>query len=146
MRLSVFPAISAGLSALIILSAGPTGASCLAQPEDGDRRNVDRTTRSITRAKLRFARQDQVLNGRPYPPGPPWYVQPSGACKPRDCDRGEIGARRDNGWIFGRIDQRAAKREVRAKISGGRLRVYIRTEFIDLARSGYNSDGFFASR
>lgn len=46
-------------------------ALCAEQEEDGQWVNTDANTRGITRAHLRFVCQDQILNGEPYPPGPP---------------------------------------------------------------------------
>lgn len=140
-RLILIAAASLGLTATA------ASASCLAQPESADWRNVDGETRSITRASIRFVCQDQILNGRPYPPGAPFYIRLWGSCSPRDCDWGEVAARRlDNGWIFGRIDQGFAKRELWAKMSGDRLRVYVRTDFTDPSRADYNSDNYFVLR
>jgi len=131
----------------LTLTAASASASCLAQSENADWRNVDNDSRSISRAKLRFNCQDLVVNGEPYPPGAPWYINLWGSCSPRDCNWGEVPARRlDNGWIFGRIDQGFAKRELWAKMSGGRLRVYIRTDFTDPNRDDYTSDEYFIVR
>src|SRR5262245_59178703 len=46
-------------------------AQCAAQAREGNWANADPNTSSLTRAELRFTCQDQVLNGQPYPPGPP---------------------------------------------------------------------------
>ena len=129
------------------LTAGAASASCLAQSEDDNWRNVDSNTRSITRANLRFVCQDTVVNGQIYPPGAPWYIKLWGACTPSDCAWNEVPAKRlDNGWIFGRIDQGFAKREIWAKMSGQRLRVYIRTDFTDPNREDYTSNNYFNRR
>ncbi|MCG6902184.1 MAG: hypothetical protein LJE68_05830 [Rhodobacter sp.] len=139
-RIALIAAAVLGLT----MSAHTASAICLAQPENGNWRNIDSNTRSITRATIRFQCQDQILNGRPYPPGAPWYIHLWGSCSPSDCDWGEVPARRlENGWIFGRIDQGFARRELWVKMSGGRLRVYVRTDFTDPNRADYNTDNFF---
>src|SRR3954470_23934663 len=69
---------------------------CAAQPEDGSWKNVDGATRGLTRAQLRFICQDQILNGEPYPPGPPWYVHLWGSCQPAGLRLGRGGGRRGN--------------------------------------------------
>ena len=125
-------------------SASSASALCIVQEENGNWQNVEADTRSITRADLVFLCQDQVLNGQPYPPGSPWTIRLWGACSPSDCAWDTVDATRlDNGWIFGRIDQGFAKREVWAKMNGSRLRVYVRTDFTDPSRADYNSDSYF---
>lgn len=70
------------------LSAPQAQALCLTQPEDGTWRNSDPNTLSLTQAVLQFICQDQILNGEPHPPGPPWRVHLWGDCLPTDCDWG----------------------------------------------------------
>ena len=122
-------------------------AQCIAQPEDGRWTNIDPATRSITRAVLRFTCQDQVLNGQPYPPGPPWHIHLWGKCHPTDCDWGETGATRlSSGWIYGTYNQGFARRYVYARMSQtrpGLLRIYIWTDFTDPGRADYASDNLF---
>src|SRR5829696_9214700 len=85
-------------------------ALCVVQREEGKWRNADAATRSITRIELRFTCQDQILNGEPYPPGPPWHIHIWGKCHPTDCDWGEIGAERlGSGHIYGRYNQGFAR-------------------------------------
>jgi len=50
------------------LSAQQAYALCLTQQEDGNWINSDSNTRSLARAELRFTCQDQILNGKLYPP------------------------------------------------------------------------------
>jgi hypothetical protein len=122
-------------------------AQCLAQAEDGTWVNVDPATPSLTKAVLRFTCQDQVLNGQPYPPGPPWHIHVWGKCHPTDCDWGEIGATRlSSGWIYGTYNQGFARRYVYARMSQGqpaRLRIYTWTDFLSPTRPDYASDNYF---
>ena len=80
-------------------------AQCAAQPEDGNWVNADASTNSLTRAELRFTCQDQILNGQPYPPGPPWHMHLWGKCSPSDCDWGTADA--ENVTVGGRTFVRA---------------------------------------
>lgn len=122
-------------------------ASCVLPPEPGDWINTDPNTRSITRIKLRFVCQDQILNGQPYPPGPPYYIHLHGRCHPSDCDWGEVGANRiPAGHIYGYYDQGFAKRYVYAKMSmyrPGQLWVYVYTDFVDPGRKDYAVHNWF---
>ena len=90
-RLSRLFALCSGMLVLFMV-ATPAKAQCIAQQEVGSWVNADPNTRSLTRADLRFTCQDQVLNGEPYPPGPPWHMHLWGKCSPTDCDWSEIGA------------------------------------------------------
>jgi hypothetical protein len=126
-------------------------ALCVTPTEAGNWVNYDSNTRSITRINVRFQCQDQVLNGRPYPPGDPFYLHLYGACHPTDCDWGERGARQDsNGWIRTTINHGFATRYVWVKAyrqnSKDWLRVYIWTDFVDPARQDYASDEWFVRR
>src|ERR1041384_1208085 len=56
-------------------------ALCIQPFEDGQWVNADANTRSLTHINLRFICQDQILNGQPYPPGPPWYVHAWGKAR-----------------------------------------------------------------
>lgn len=123
-------------------------ASCAQPQEEGSWVNVDNNTRSITRANIRFQCQDQILNGQPYPPGEPFYIKLFGSCHPNDCEWQEVGADyANNGWKAGHIDQGFAKRDIWFKTyPNGRLRVFIRTNFIDPNRRDYTSDDWFVKR
>jgi len=138
-RKSLFAVAALGLS----LIAGSASASCLFPQEDGNWRNVDRSTRSITTTNIDFTCQDVILKGQR--PGPSWHLRLWGSCSPTDCDWGKKAARKlDSGWIYAYYDQGFAKRHVYARMSGAdRLRVYIRTDFSDPARADYNSDNTF---
>jgi hypothetical protein len=130
-----------------VLAASPASALCAAQDEDGSWVNADANTNSITRIQVRFVCQDQILNGQPYPPGPPWYVHVFGKCHPTDCDWGEVDAQRlSTGHIYGSYDQGFAKRYVYARMSQyrpGQLWVYIYTDFTDPNRSDYDVHNWF---
>lgn len=118
--------------------------SCLQQSEEGIWLATD-PSNSIPRAQLRFNCQDQILNGEPYPPGPPWYVHLWGACSPTNCDWGEVGGRRlDNGVIYATYDHGFARRGVHIQAtSPGELWVYIYTHFVDgSGRQDYEMEQF----
>ena len=136
------------LATLLALSKGRIAhEQCIAQPEDGTWINSDPATRSFPRAVLRFTCQDQVLNGQPYPPGPPWHIHLWGSCHPTNCDWGETGATRlSSGWICGTYDQGFAKRYVYARMSQarpGQLRTYVWTDFTDPRRADYASNDYY---
>jgi len=122
-------------------------ALCAQPQEEGNWRNADQNTNSLTRISLRFVCQDQILNGQPYPPGPPWYVRVFGKCHPTDCNWGEVGAQRLNsGHIYAVYDQGFAKRYVYAKMSQYRPRqlwVYTWTDFADPGRPDYEVQNWF---
>lgn len=132
---------------VITFSAQGARAQCILPPEQGNWHNADPNTNSLTRIQLRFVCQDQILNGEPYPPGPPWYVHLWGKCHPSDCDWGEVGARRlDSGHIFAFYDQGFAKRYVWAKMSmyhPGQLWVYTWTDFVDPSRADYGVHNWY---
>jgi hypothetical protein len=134
------------LTLAVCLSAPTASASCIQPQEEGNWRNADAATNSITRIQLRFVCQDQILNGQPYPPGPPWYVHVFGKCSPTDCDWGEVGAQRVGDFVYATYDQGFARRYVWAKMSAyrpGQLWVYIWTDFTDPARPDYASNNWF---
>ena len=130
----------------LVVDAQPAHASCIQPTEEGTWTNADPNTRSITRVKLRFVCQDQVLNGKPFPPGPPWYVHLWGRCHPTDCNWGEVGATRPGGTIHAFYDHGFAKRDVWIRMSAfrpGQLWVAIHTDFVDPARPDYDSQDWF---
>jgi hypothetical protein len=125
-------------------------AQCAAQAEEGNWANADANTSSLTRAVLRFTCQDQILNGQPYPPGPPWHMHLWGKCHPTDCDWGEVGA--DAVTIGTRTFVRAvfsqgfATRYVYADMSlfrSGQLWIWTWTDFADPGRPDYESQNWF---
>lgn len=130
-----------------LLWSHPANALCATPQEMGTWRNSDPNTRSLTRVNLRFVCQDQIHNGEPYPPGPPWYVHLYGACSPTDCDWGEVGAQRLNsGHIYAFYNQGFARRYLYARMSQyrpGQLWVFTRTDFTDPNRPDYDSQDWF---
>ncbi|MEK0082299.1 hypothetical protein [Benzoatithermus flavus] len=135
------------LLAVLVSLPGTSQALCILPQEQGNWINADPQTNSITRIQLRFVCQDVILNGQPWPPGPPWYVHVYGRCHPTDCDWGEVGAQRLNsGFIYAFYDQGFARRYVYAKMSAyrpGQLWVYIWTDFVDPSRPDYASNNWF---
>ena len=122
-------------------------ALCATQEEEGSWVNTDPNTRSLTRIQLRFVCQDQILNGQPYPPGPPWYVHVFGKCHPTDCDWTEVGASRlGTGHVYAVYRQGYATRYVYARMSAyrpGQLWVYTWTDFTNPARPDYGVHNWF---
>lgn len=146
MKLAHF--MCAGLVVLAILIVpGVLFGQCIAQPEDGAWVNTDPNTRSITRIQLRFVCQDQILNGQPYPPGPPWHIHIFGKCHPTDCDWSEAdGQRLGSGFVYGVYYQGFATRYVYARMSAyrpGQLWVWMYTDFADPARPDYEVNNWF---
>lgn len=135
---------------LCIPSAQNAHALCAAQPEDGSWVNSDSNTRSLTRAELRFTCQDQILNGQPYPPGPPWHIHLWGACSPTDCNWGEVGAESvtigDRTYIHAIYYHGFATRYVYVDMSlyrAGQLWIWMWTDFTDPGRPDYESQNWF---
>lgn len=130
--------------------AAPAQASCSQPEEDGKWVNTDSSTRSLTRAELRFTCQDQVLNGVLYPPGPPWHVRLWGKCHPSDCDWQEVGADRvtigNRTFVRAIYRQGFATRYVYADMSSfrrGQLWIWMWTDFADPNRADYESQNWF---
>lgn len=139
------------MAASLALKVSPVQALCLTPKEQGQWVNYNANTRSITKVNVRFQCQDQILNGQPYPPGFPYYLQLFGSCHPTDCDWGEVGANRNSsGWIRTTIDHGFATRDVWVKASTYNsqdwLRVWIWTDFRDPNRTDYASDDWFVRR
>lgn len=142
------------LTILIISAFAPQAeALCVLPEEQGSWENADPNTRSLTRAELRFTCQDVILNGEPYPPGPPWHVHLWGKCHPTDCDWNEVGARSvtigTRTYIYAFYDQGFAKRYVYADMSlyrPGQLWIWMWTDFTDPSRPDYESQNWFVRR
>ncbi len=124
--------------------------SCAEQREDGKWVNTDPATRGLTRAELRFTCQDQILNGEPYPPGPPWHMRLWGSCSPQDCSWGEVDAENrtvgDRNYVFATYRQGFATRYVYADMSlyrAGQLWIWMWTNFADPERADYEFQGWF---
>ncbi len=137
------------LAAVAVAAWRPANAAaqCMVPAEVGRWVNADTSTRSLTRVEIRFVCQDQILNGQPYPPGPPFYVHLWGKCHPADCDWGEVGAQElGTGQIFASYNQGFARRYVWAKMSQyrpGQLWVYTWTDFADPQRADYGVHNWF---
>ena len=151
-RLGRLLAICSGLFVLFMV-ATPAQAPCIVQQEEGSWVNADPNTRSLTRADLRFTCQDQVLNGQPYPPGPPWHMHLWGKCHPADCDWGEIGADSvtigSRTYVHAIYRQGFATRYVYADMSlfrPGQLWIWMWTDFADPGRADYESQNWFIRR
>ena len=151
-RLSRLFALCSGMLFLFMV-ATPAKAQCIAQQEVGSWVNADPNTRSLTRADLRFTCQDQVLNGEPYPPGPPWHMHLWGKCSPTDCDWSEIGAESvtigSRTYVHAIYHQGFATRYVYADMSlyrPGQLWIWMWTDFADSGRADYESQNWFIRR
>jgi len=151
-RLSRLFALCSGMLVLFMV-ATPAKAQCIAQQEVGSWVNADPNTRSLTRADLRFTCQDQVLNGEPYPPGPPWHLHLWGKCSPTDCDWSEIGADSvtigSRTYVHAIYHQGFATRYVYADMSlyrPGQLWIWMWTDFADPGRADYESQNWFIRR
>jgi hypothetical protein len=127
-------AVLGGVGLLVVLVAlpGTSQAICLWPQEAGDWTNIDPDTRSVTRIQLEFVCQDTIVNGQPFPPGPPWWVRVWGKCHPSDCDWGRVGAKKlDSGWIHAVFHQSFATKHVYARMAParpGQLQVRIYTD------------------
>jgi hypothetical protein len=131
--------ILGGAGAATLLGAGTASALCVTPAQEGDWVNINPGTRSIRRIKLRFVCQDQILNGKPYPPGAPWYVTIWAACHPSSCAWGERPAKRLFGTIMANYDHGFAKRSLLINTApGGRLAVRMHTNFRD-GRTDYDT-------
>lgn len=142
------------LALFVLLSfARPAEAICLVQPESGSWVNVDPNARALARAELEFNCQDTIVNGVPFPPGPPWRIHLWGACAPAECDWGvadagivTIGSRTFIRAIF---YHGFATRYVYADMSlyrEGQLWIWMWTDFTDPARADYASQDWFIQR
>jgi len=135
---------------MLVLWQAISFALCIQPNQEGTWVNADSATRGITWANLRFVCQDVILNGQPYPPGPPWYVHLHGKCHPDDCDWGEVGAQHlSSGYIYAFYDQGFAKRHVYFKMSQyrpGQLWMYMWTDFTDPNRQDYAINNWFVKQ
>jgi hypothetical protein len=143
----------AGALFLFMFTETPASAQCIQPEEEGSWVNTDPNTRSLTRADLRFTCQDQILNGEPYPPGPPWHMHLWGKCSPTDCDWTEIGAQPvtigSRSYIKAIYRQGFATRYVYADMSlyrRGQLWIWMWTDFADPGRADYESQNWFRRR
>jgi hypothetical protein len=131
----------------LLTSAVSATALCVTPVEEGRWINIDPDTRGLPRIELTFVCQDQVLNGEPYPPGPPWYIHAWGRCHPQDCDWGEVGAQQlATDHIYGVFEQGFARKHVWAKMSQylpDHLWVYLYVDFADPARPDYDAQYWF---
>jgi hypothetical protein len=134
---------------VFLIQSSACHAQCATPKEEGSWANVNPQTSSITLVQVRFVCQDQILNGKPYPPGPPYYIHIYGKCHPTDCDWGEVGATRPSTAITATYNQGFAKRLVYVRMSPARpdqLWVQTRTTFSDPRRASYTSNDYFIRR
>jgi len=142
--------------ALLLLLVGsvvfqqPAHAACPVQEEAGSWVNAWSKANSVARVELSFICQDQIKDGRPYPPGPAWIVQVFGRCEPYDCDWNETAADRlATGHLYAIYDQGFAIRHVYAQMSKFRrdqLWVYTWTDFKDPNRPDYGVHDWFVRK
>lgn len=147
-----FKRISAYLLVPFILSllTQQANALCIQPAEEGTWINADSNTRSLTKVELGFTCQDQILNGQPYPPGPPWHIHLWGSCVPNNCDWTEVGADNvtigDRTYIRTVYHQGFATRYVYADMSlyrAEQLWIWMWTDFTDPNRPDYESHNWF---
>ncbi|MFP5347931.1 MAG: hypothetical protein ACLGIA_13010 [Actinomycetes bacterium] len=145
------------LTAVLMLLAGvvtvgtasPAHAVCATQPLQGDWRNINANTSSVTRVVVGFACGDQVLcdqNGH-CTGGESYYtLRPFGKCHPTDCDWGTKRAYpMADGWQRAVYSYSWATKYVWVKTYDyyGKtyLRVYTQTDFTAAdGRTDYTTD------
>jgi hypothetical protein len=134
---------------LVVGTATPAQAVCVTQPLQGDWRNIDPNTRSMTRVVVGFHCGDQVLcdtdgncsGGQSY-----FTLRPFGKCTPTDCDWGVRRAESmGDGWQRAVYSHAWATKYVWVKTYQyyGRtyLRVYVSTDFTSAdGRTDYTTD------
>ncbi len=132
------------LLASVLLAIGSSSglvAMCVEPPENGGWEHSGGTT-ALSGIKLRFVCQDMMFNGKPHPPGPPWYIKAG--------DWGEAGARKlASGHIYAVFDRGSAKHHVYAKMSAfrpGQLWVWTWTDFADPAKEDSGTHSWFRKK
>lgn len=144
---TVLAVLLAGFTTLA--TAGPASASCAAPPEHGDWRNIDASTRSMSRVVVGLVCGDQILcdtdgnctGGDTYA-----TLRPFGACTPVPCDWGTRRAQRmADGWLRSTHDFGFKTSNVWVKTYSyyGRtyLRVWVHNDFTAAdGRADYTSD------
>lgn len=141
--------LALGVGATQVKNAPPAAALCATQPLQGDWRNINSATRSVTRVVVGFNCGDVVLCpvGQPCTGGESYYtIHPYGACTPTACD---WGVRRSyamaDGWQRATFSYSWATKYVWVKsyVYYGRtyLRVYTWTDFTAAdGRTDYATD------
>jgi hypothetical protein len=130
-------AFAAGL--LTFTTPQPAQALCARQAMEGDWRNVDANTRSVTRVVVWHECGD--TGGPSY-----WAMHPSGKCHPTDCDWGSRRAQTmSGGWQRSTFTYSWATTNVWIKTytyyNRLYLRVYTSTDFTDAdGRTDYTTD------
>lgn len=137
----------AGILLALFSYAAPARADCPLQPEAGSWVNAWSQANSLAGIEFNFICQDQIKDGRPYPPGPAWIVQVFGRCEPYNCDWKQTAATRlSTGHLYAIYDQGFAIRHVYARMSkfrDGQLWVYTWTDFKDPKRQDYGVHDWF---
>jgi len=142
------------LATVGVTAATTTSASalCAAQPMTGDWRNIDSSTRSVTRVIVGFSCGDQILcdeNGNCSGGESYFTVRPFGKCSPSDCDWGTRRAYpQTDGWQRATYTTSWATKSVWIKTYTyyGRLylRVWVYTDFTTAdGRTDYTTDEWF---
>jgi hypothetical protein len=141
--------VIASVGLLLVPTATPAHASCVTQAMQGDWRNIDPNTRSMTRVVVGFHCGDQVLcdtdgtctGGESY-----FTLRPYGKCHPTDCDWGTRRAQTmHDGWQRAIYSHTWATKYVWVKTyqfhSRTYLRVWVQTDFTAAdGRTDYTTD------
>jgi hypothetical protein len=122
-------------------------AACVQPQEAGEWKNVASHGAGIHKIALRFVCQDQIVNGQPYPSGPPWYMRVWGKCESTFCDWGEVAAKTlDGAGVYAVYSRGGVAHHVWAKVSRyrpGQLWVSTRVDSVNSKSSDDISQDWF---